>query len=619
MSTTLLKRAESAGRLRSATRSLLSDRLQPTPDLTISEWADRYRVLSREASAEPGRWRTSRAPYQRGIMDAISDPMVERVVWMSSAQVGKTEGVNNVVGYYADQDPAPVLVLQPTIEMGQAWSKDRLAPMIRDTPRLRARFPDPRSRHSGNTLLHKVFPGGHITISGANSAASLASRPIRILLCDEIDRYPASAGTEGDPVQLAAKRTSTFWNRKIVLVSTPTVKGISRIERAFEDSDQRRYHVPCPNCDEPQTLKWSNLKWEDDDASTAAYACEHCGVLIEESEKPAMLAAGTWIAAKPGHRTAGFHLNALYSPWARWGELVTEFLEAKGSPEQLKVFVNTVLGETWEDEDAGFEPEGLMARAVPYPAGVPMQAAVLTAGVDVQGDRLELLIRGWGADEESWLIAHHRIHGDPEKDETWARLETLLTAPYEHEAGATLRIRAVMIDSGFASDTVYRFVRRRQARNVWASKGLDSRASELLKRAKSANRYGVKLWSIATVRFKDILFRRLARQRPGPGYMHFRHQDDNGPDAEFYAQFSAEVPSLEKSGRRYKRVYKQVRERNEAIDLEVYALAALHGLGDGVRLHLDLLAEQVKEAGEKHEETYAAGRKKRKVRSKGIS
>ena len=247
----------------------------PPPRLTVSEWADRYRKLSPESSAEAGQWKTDRAPYQKGIMDACNDRDIETIVVMSSAQIGKTEILNNIVGYYITQDPSPILMLQPTLEMAQTWSKDRLAPMLRDTPALKSKVKDPRSRDSGNTMLHKTFAGGHITMSGANSPASLASRPIRIVLGDEVDRYPVSAGSEGDPVSLARKRTSTFWNRKIILTSTPTIKGISRIEMAYEDSDKRRYHVPCPHCDERQHLKWSQVSWKEDDPESAIYACEH--------------------------------------------------------------------------------------------------------------------------------------------------------------------------------------------------------------------------------------------------------------------------------------------------------------------------------------------------------
>ena len=319
----------------------------PPPSLTISEWADRYRYLSPEASAEPGKWSTARAPYQAGIMDAASDPETETIVLMTSAQIGKTAMIENVIGYYVTQDPSPILCLQPTLEMAATFSKDRLAPMLRDTPALRGLVKDARARDSGNTQLHKQFPGGHITMTGANSPANLASRPIRIVLCDEVDRYPESAGTEGDAVALATKRTATFWNRKMLVTSTPTIKNLSRIEQAFLGSDQRRYWVPCPDCGEHQLLKWANVKWDEGKTETAHYVCEHCGSCIDEQHKPAMLAAGEWRADAVFRGIAGFHLNEIYSLWRRWSEMAADFLTAKhAGSEMLKAFVNTSLGET---------------------------------------------------------------------------------------------------------------------------------------------------------------------------------------------------------------------------------------------------------------------------------
>lgn len=576
--------------------ALFRTALAPMPRLTVSEWADRYRQLSREASAEPGRWNTDRAPYQRGILDAFSDPLIEKVVVMSSAQVGKTEVVNNVVGYFIDKDPAPMLVLQPTQQMGEAWSKDRLAPMLRDTPRLRGKVKDPRARDSGNTLLHKSFPGGHITISGANSAASLASRPIRVVLCDEVDRYPASAGTEGDPVGLANKRTSTFWNRKLGEFSTPTVKKLSRIEQSFEQSDRRRYHLPCPHCEHMQTLRWEHLKWENGDPETAAYACESCGCLIEEQYKGEMLRRGVWVAENPGHRTAGFHLNALYSPWARWPELVREFLDAKGNPERLKVFVNTVLGETWEEEGERVGAESLASRKHAYRAQVPEGAGLLTAGVDVQGDRLEVKVKGWGKGEESWLVHWEQLFGDPGRDEVWAKLEEVLVREWKHEAGGTLRIEAVCIDSGgHHTEAVYRYVRPRQARKVWAIKGMSQPGRPLVGRPSRANKHGVKLLPLGTDTAKDAIFTRLKVNVPGPLYMHFPEWVDD----EYFAQLTAEKVVTRYVKGRPVRSYEKIRPRNEALDLEVYALAALVSLGTPVLQSLGRFVEHAQAEGAK--------------------
>ncbi len=302
--------------------------LRPPPRLTVSQWADEYRRLSPESAAEPGRWRTDRAPYQRGIMDAVNDPTVREIVVMKSAQVGWTEILGNIVGFHVDRDPAPILLIQPTLEMAEAWSKDRLAPMVRDTPALKGKIKDARSRDSGNTLLHKQFPGGHVTIAGANSPAGLASRPIRVVLCDEVDRYPPSAGTEGDPISLARKRSTTFWNRKLLMGSTPTVKDASRIEAAFLASDQRYFLVPCPHCGTEDRLRWQHVRWPEGRPEEAHYVCPHCGAVIEDTDKLRMLESGRWEASTEFNGVAGFHLSELYSPWVTFGAMARAFTEA---------------------------------------------------------------------------------------------------------------------------------------------------------------------------------------------------------------------------------------------------------------------------------------------------
>ena len=275
--------------------------LKPPPKQTVSEWAVEHRILSAEASAESGKYNLARAPFQKGWQDAISDPRIHTIVGMTSAQVGKTETfLNNPVGYFIAQDPAPILVIQPTLEMAQTWSKDRFAPMLRDTLVLKELVKDPRARDSNNTILHKTFAGGHITMAGANSASSLASRPIRIVFMDEVDRFPASAGSEGDPVALTKKRTTTFWNRKIIMTSTHTVKGASRIEQAFSESDQRKYYVPCPECGEFQILYWANIRWDQDEVGkhlpeTARYICEFCEYEIKEADKSRLLLGGSGV------------------------------------------------------------------------------------------------------------------------------------------------------------------------------------------------------------------------------------------------------------------------------------------------------------------------------------
>jgi phage terminase large subunit GpA-like protein len=543
--------------------------MAPPPRLTVSEWADEYRRLSPESSAEPGAFRTSRAEYQRGIQDAVSDPTVERVVVMSSAQVGKTVTLENVVGFHIHQDPAPILVLMPTLEMAQAFSKDRLATMLRDSPCLRGKVKDPRARDSGNTMLHKTFDGGHITLTGANSPANLASRPIRIVLCDEIDRYPASAGSEGDPVNLAVKRSATFWNRKIVLTSTPTIKGLSRIEHAFEHSDQRHYWVPCPDCGEYQVLAWSGVHWDEGKPETARYCCEHCGSLIEERHKARMLQSGEWRAGASFSGTAGFHLNELYSPWRRWSDVATDFLQAKhGGTEMLKTWVNTSLGEPWEDQGDAVEATGLMARVENYTVD-DLEPLAVTAGVDVQKDRLEVSVFAWGAGEECWLLEHAQLPGDTARPEVWQELHEVLV---EHEPNA------VAVDSGFNASQVYAFCeRRRFAFAIKGASGFDrplveddrKRARRLRNRRKIG---GSPVQIIGVDQGKVIIHSRLRIMQPGHGYIHFARDE---VDDEYFAQLAAEKLVVKHRMGRATQEWVQQRPRNEALDCAVYALAAL--------------------------------------------
>ena len=388
--------------------------IKPPPDLKVDDWADTYRRLSPEAAAEPGLWNTDRAAYQRGMMQAISDPTVENIVFMTGAQVGKTEIINNSVGYFIHQDPSPMLVVQPTLELAKMWSQDRLSPMLRDTPVLKDKVKDARTRDSGKTLYQKSFPGGYIAIVGANSAAGLASRPIRCVFLDEVDRYPASAGSEGDPIDLARARTKTFtYNRKIVMVSTPTNKGASRIETAYEQSDQRKYYVPCPDCGHHQVLMWSQVQWDKDAPETAQYVCEDCGSCWDDAKRYRAVSRGEWRATAEFNGTAGFHLSGLYSPWTPLGDIAREFLKAKKLPDTLRVFLNTTLAESWEDTGERVDDFAVAERAEEYGPKLDRNILVLSCGVDVQDDRLELEVVGWGKEEESWSVDYRTLYGDP--------------------------------------------------------------------------------------------------------------------------------------------------------------------------------------------------------------
>ena len=547
------------------------DAIKPPPDLTVSQWADQYRVLSSEASAEYGAWSTSRAEYQRGIMDAISDERIEEVVIMSCAQVGKTEMILNLIGYHVAQDPSPMLVVQPTLEMAQTFSKDRLAPMVRDCPSLSGKIKDPRARDSGNSILKKQFPGGHITMCGANSPSSLASRPIRIVLCDEVDRFPPSAGTEGDPIELAKRRAATFWNRKIVMVSTPTVKNASRIEAAFEETDKREYHVPCNDCGEEQVLWWRNVKWDKDKPETAAYICEHCGSVWDDAARFRAIRRGRWVATNPSVGKAGFRLSGLYSPWTPMEHAVRDFLEAKKLPETLRVFCNTFLGEPFEEQGEKIEDFMIADRREDWGEKIPEGVVMITAGIDVQSDRLAIEQVGIGLDEETWSLDYREIPGDPSAPQIWADLDTLLATEYEREDGMKMTIQCAAIDTGgHHTQQVYKYAKPRYGRRIFAIKGVGGEAKPLVGRPSTNNNMKCKLFPIGVDTAKEIVYSRLRIQEEGAGYCHFPADRDD----EYFKMLTAEqvVTRFHKGFK--KREWRKMRPRNEALDCRVYAIAA---------------------------------------------
>lgn len=590
---------------------------QPPEELTGSAWADRYRVIS-EGNPEPGRWRTGRTPYLREILDTCTDPAVERVIFQKAARVGGTEVVNNLIGYYIDHEPSQILIVQPTVDDGKGWSKEQLEPMLRDTPQLRGKVWQAAGRRDKrDTIQQKMFAGGFIVIVGANSAAGFRRRNIQRVFLEEVDGYPPTTKgrgttsdglqtTEGDPVTLAIKRTQNYDDRLIFENSTPTVKGASNIERDYGLSDQRRYYVPCPHCEYMQVLRWRQLRWNADDPSTVWYVCGDidpetgeltagCGEMIEEHHKVAMLRGGEWRAERPGRAMVGFHIWAAYSPFTSWPRLVEEWLLAQGSTEKLQVFINTVLGETWEDAGERIDPSELDTRRETYPAEVPAGVGVLTAFVDVQKDRLEIAVKGWGEGQESWIIAHHRLVGDPMKDEVWERLDLLRTKRWMHESGTTITIRSMGVDSGYQAERVYAYVRKRQREGVFASKGVPSRGAPLVRLAsRRPNRAGVRVVSINPDAGKDLLFARLRLTMVGPGYMHFRDRFADGLDEAYLEQFGAEQAVIRYVNGVPRRVYEVIGKRaNEAIDLEVGCLAALHLQGVAVLDHLATYRDQL--------------------------
>ena len=565
--------------------------LRPDPDLTVSEWADQYRMLSNKASAEPGPWRTDRTPYLREIMDCMSSSStIQKVVFMAGAQLGKTEGINNVVGYMISEAPGPAMFVQPTIEMAKRLSKQRLESLIHETPRLAEKIAPARSRDSGNTLFSKEYPGGILLLTGANSATGLRSAPCRWVLLDEVDAFPHDVDGEGDPCALAERRASTFSRRKIILTSTPTVKDMSRIEAEYLASDQRRYFLPCPHCGHMQYLQWKNLQWRDGDPRTAAYVCESCGTHIREHYKSEMLRKGEWRATATGEdkRTAGFHLSSLYSPlgWKSWEEIVGEFLRAKNDAPLLKTFVNTVLGETWEEEvGARLGADGLRERAEFYESNtVPEGASLVTAGVDVQDNRVAVGLYAWGEGEECWLMWHGEIYGDPAGKKLWSQVDDIINRTYPRADGESVKVSAVGIDSGgHYTSEVYAYCRERRKRGVFALKGQSQRNKPPIGKPSKVDinykgqvlKNSAELFPVGVDTIKSTLFGRLKHNETGPGYIHFH----NEAGQEYFKQLTAERQVVRYvKGFAIREWKKKPGDRNEALDVLVYSYAALNFL-----------------------------------------
>jgi phage terminase large subunit GpA-like protein len=513
----------------------------------------------------------------------------EMAVLMFGAQTGKTEASMNVLAFTIVCDPGPILYVSPTTELMKRSSRQRIAPMFDETPALRELVAQSRARDEASTILMRDFPAGTLVMTGANSAVGLRSMPARVVIADEVDAYPIDIDGEGAPLELALKRQSTFPNKKTWVASTPTVKDASRIEQLYDSSDRRRYFVPCPHCGEHQVLKWANLRWNEGDPESARYACEHCGSLIEERHKTALLAGGQWRAEHPerGDRVAGFQLNALYSPlgWISWADLVREFLAAtaavkRGDVSLLRVFINTRLAESFAEGASPTSTDALAERAEEYPLGeVPAAVLCVTAGVDVQDDRIEAYAWGWGRNDESWLCDFRRFNGSPAEPTVWQDLARYLEAELPHPLGK-LRIAAAGIDSGHFTAEVYRFTFRQ--RNWFALKGSPLSSQPVIGRpsaVEKAGHVGSRVYPVGTDTAKTLLYGRLAIAQAGPGFVHVSEAVlDDVPD--FFEQLTCERRVQRfRNGRPIFRWIKPSGRRNEALDCAVYALAAFHGIG----------------------------------------
>lgn len=515
--------------------------LAPDPAQTVAEWADRHRILSSRAASEAGPYRTSRTPYLKAIMEALSpNNPAQRVVFMKSAQVGATEAGNNWIGFCIHRAPGPILAVQPTTDLAKRLSQQRIEPLIEESPDLRALVLPARSRDAGNTVLAKRFPGGQLVLTGTNSAVGLRSMPARWLFLDEVDAYPGDLEGEGDPVALAEARTDSFGHRKkIFLASTPTIKGLSRIEREFELTGQRRYHVPCPHCGGLQWLKFERLRREKGRPGTAAYLCEHCEAPIAERHKTWMMDeenGADWLpTAAPDVQTSaetagviGFHISGLYSPlgWLSWEEIARRWDQAQGNDSALKTVKNTVLGETWAERGEAPDWQRLYERREDWQLGrAPAGVLILTAGIDVQRDRIEIDVWGWGRNLRSWLVDHVVLEGDTARAEVWTDLNEFLGMTWEHASGARMSLARVAIDSGdgATTDAVYAWVRQAGHGQVIAIKGVagfdrstpvDGPTYVETTEGGRKLRRGVRLWKVAGAVFKAETYRFLRLAAP---------------------------------------------------------------------------------------------------------
>jgi len=575
--------------------------LMPDPLLTVSEWSDRHRMLSSKASAEPGRWRTSRTPYLKAIMDCLSPTSpVERIVFMKAAQIGATETGNNWIGYVIHHAPGPMMAVSPTVDMAKRNSKQRIDPLIEESPVLAELIAPARSRDAGNTILAKEFRGGVLVMTGANSAVGLRSMPVRYLFLDEVDGYPPDVDGEGDAISLAEARTRTFARRKIFIVSTPTIAGASAIEREYEASDQRRYFLPCPHCGGWQWLRFEQLRWEKGRPETVAYVCESCDQRIAEHHKTRMLEDGEWRATAPDNgKTAGFHLSSLYSPigWRSWREIAAAWESAvrqeTGSSAAIKTFKNTELGETWVEEGEAPDWQRLLERREDYPIGrIPAGGLLLVGGADVQKDRIEASIWAFGRGKESWLIEHRVLMGDTARDSVWRRLGELIAETWTHASGAQVPLARFALDTGFATQEAYAFVRACHDPRLMAVKGV-ARGAALIGTPTAVEvslggkrlRRGIKLFSVVGGIAKLELYNNLKKTpevaedgtsvRYPAGYVHLPKID-----AEYLQQLCAEQLVTRRDRRGFAiREWQKMRERNEGVDCYQYARAAAAAAG----------------------------------------
>lgn len=563
---------------------------RPPANDTVSEWADKNRVLVSDSSAEPGPWRTDRAPYQREIMDAFTQPGIYEIDIMASAQVGKSEIELNMMGRAIDIDPGPILYVQPTDKVAEDYSKRRIAPMLSACPTLKDKVYKAKGRDSNNTITMKNFPGGSLAIIGANSPSDLASKPVRYIFLDEIDRFPASAGTEGDPIELAERRTETFrHNRKIVKCSTPTIKGASKIERAYMNGTQEEWRTECPACGNYSFIQFDDVKFDKesfkDEDGTVQYTVRNprwmCPICKRETPELTMKRQNAkWFVKNPKAMQNGvrsFRLNAFMSPWSDWKDIALSFLKAKDDPELLKVFHNTMLGESWEYRERNGVPEKLLARREHYNAEIPTGVLVLTMGIDTQDNRLEYEVVGWDRDEQSWGIARGVIPGRADSPGVWDEVDDLLDREWKMANGMGMRVLATFMDSGghFTQD-VYKQCAKRAAKRMFAIKGERGEGKPYVRQMKDANLpKGAVGFMIGVDAGKEaIMYSAGEIEEPGKRYMHFPLEQRCGYNEEFFRGLISEKLVLHRKHGQSVYEWEKTYLRNEPLDCRNYARAA---------------------------------------------
>ena len=560
---------------------------RPPAVQTVSEWADQNRVLVSESSAEPGAWRTDRAPYQREIMDAFTQPGIWQIVIMASAQVGKSEIELNMMGCAIDNDPGPMLYIQPTDKVAEDYSKRRIQPMINACPTLRDKVFKARSRDATNTITMKTFPGGSLAIIGANSPADLSSKPVRYIFMDETDRFPASAGTEGDPQELAERRTETFrHNRKIVKTSTPTIKGKSKIETDYMNGTQEEWHTECPHCHTFNFIRFADIHFEKEDYTNASgdedyhvklvtWRCPTCKRDIGEFEAKRLPAK--WVQKNPRAIENGvrsFRLNAFMSPWSDWKDIVWKFLKAHKDPEKLKTFYNTILGETWEVHTNSGLDEQLYKRREHYDAEVPSGVLLLTMGMDTQHNRLEYEVVGWDRDGQSWGISRGVIPGRADAPGVWQEVDALLDREWKMKNGMKMRVMATFIDSGgHHTSSIYRECAKRATRRIWPIKGEKGEGKPECRPMKRGKAEGA-AFMLGVDAGKEGIMYEAGIEEPGPHYMHFPIDYRAGYDMEYFKGLISERMEIHRKNGRGAVVWEQFYERNEPLDCRNYARAA---------------------------------------------